>query len=182
MNNAKTIFYDWLEKNKDKFHHKLIDNGKDSFYFSGITKAITLCMEFSQPEAMLLFDDLETGENYDIFSIQYIGEYRYDAKYGHYDADRVDKTYTFHKTYEKLIVNEVFEEIVHYTNKYFNANNALYLVNAKGYTEAFIALKNESFIDSSCKYSRKLQNIKVKSIAYKKVCLTLKTVQEEKRC
>jgi hypothetical protein len=179
---TKTIFYRWLEKNLARFQYKPIVNGDDSFTFLGITSAITLHIEFSQPEVMLSFDDVETKENYDIFSIQYIGKYSYDAKLGHYDADRVDKIYTYHESYEQLIVNEVFEEIVHFTNRYFNVNNALYLLKTKGYTEAFIASKDENFVDNSSIYSRKLQKIMMKNIPYKKIPLTLQTAQGEKRC
>jgi len=172
-NQNKKIFYKWLEENIDRFHHKPIKNADGSFYFVGITKAIRLFVDFAQPEAMLLFDDMQTKENYEIYTINYIGKYRYNAKYGHYDADRIDKIYTYYSSYEELIVTEVFEPIIEYCNKHFQKNNALYLVKAPNYTEGFITLKDEK-AESPFPYSRKLHYIKMKNIAFKKVDIVTK--------
>ena len=42
-----------------------------SFSFEGVTKAISLIIDFNLPEAMLSFDDIESHQNYDFYSIEY---------------------------------------------------------------------------------------------------------------
>jgi len=143
---SELIFTKWLYENINRFNHKPITNGKRGFYFKGITRAISLHIDFRQPEAMLSFDDIDTNEYFDDYSIQYIGAQRYDPVKGFYDADRADKNYTYYDTYKKLIVTEVFEPIIEYCNENFKEDNSLYLINYDGSTEGFIASSDEANI------------------------------------
>jgi len=74
----RIIFMRWLKENITRFKHKPITNEKGGFYFEGITKAISLHIEFYQPEAILYFNNLSTQETFEYFSIQYIGSLKYD--------------------------------------------------------------------------------------------------------
>lgn len=143
---SESIFRKWLLENIDRFNNKPIPNGKGEFYFKGITKAISLKVDFSQPEAMLWFKNLDTDEIYDLYSIQYIGAEKYDSIKEFYDADRTDRVYTYYDTYEELIITEVFEPIIEYCNKNFKKNTSLYLINYDGSTEGFIAPSDETNI------------------------------------
>lgn len=148
---SKSIFEQWLSENIHRFNNKPIPNKKGGFYFEGITKAISLIMDFYQPEAMLNYNDIDTGENYDFGYIQYIGELKFDPIKGFYDADRTDKIYTYYNTYKELIITEVFEEILKYCNKNFKGDKSAYLINYGGSTEGFIASTNETNITKLAK-------------------------------
>jgi len=143
---SEIIFRKWLYKNINRFNNKPIPDGKGGFYFNGVTKSISLIIDFRQPEAMLSFDEIDTEINYDYHSIQYIGDKKYNSIKGFYDADRTDMIYTYYKTYEELIITEVFEEIIEYCNKNFKEDNALYLIDYDGSTEGFIASNDETNI------------------------------------
>ena len=149
----RIIFRKWLKENITRFTHRPIPNGTGGFYFEGITKAISLNIEFYQPEAMLYFNNIETNETFEYFSIQYIGSLKYDSKKGFYDWDRVDNIYTYYPTYKELIITEVYEEILNYCNKIFKDKNSLYLINYPLATDGFIALSDERKV-------KKLQKIK----------------------
>jgi len=152
---SESIFNKWLDENIDRFNNKPMLNRNGSFYFVGITKAISLHMDFRQPEAMLSFDDIKTDENYDYYTIEYIGRKKYNPTKGFYDADRRNNIYTYYKTYKELIIAEVFEKIIEYCNENFKENNSLYLINYDDSTEGFIAPSNETNI-------KKISKIKLK--------------------
>ena len=143
---AESIFRKWLFQNINRFNNKPISNTKGGFYFEGITKAINLEIDFTQPEAMLSFNNISTNELYDYFTIEYIGDEKYYPLKGFYDADRVDKIYTYYNTYSELIISEVFEPIIKYCNENFKQNRALYLINYDGSTEGFISSLDETNI------------------------------------
>ena len=168
---SEIIFRKWLYENIDRFNNKPIPNSKGGFYFEGITKAISLHIDFRQPEAELSFNDIETNENYDYYAIQYIGREKYNPSKGFYDADRIDNIYTYYDTYSELIITEVFEEIIEYCNKNFKENKSLYLINYDGSTEGFIASCNETNIHKINKL--KLKNNK--NIQYLKYKLFIQT-------
>jgi len=156
---SQSIFIKWLLENINRFNHKPIPNGKGGFYFNGITKAISLVIDFHQPDAMLVFDDIATEELYDLYSIQWIGKEKYHPIKGFYDADRTDKIYTYYNSYKELIVTEVFEPIIEYCNENFKEDNSLYLINYNGSTEGFIAPNDETNI-------AKIIKLKVKNNEY----------------
>ena len=143
---SKSIFKQWLSENIHRFNNKPIHNKKGEFYFEGITKAISLIMDFDRLEAMLNYTDIDTGENYDFGYMQYIGELEFDPIKGFYDADRTDKVYIYYNTFKELIITEVFEEILKYCNKNFKKDNSVYLINYGGSTEGFIASTDETNI------------------------------------
>jgi hypothetical protein len=149
----RIIFRKWLKENIVKFNYKPIPNTKGGFYFDGITKAISLNLEFYQPEAMVYFNNIATNETFEYFSIQYIGSLKYDSNKGFYYWDRVDKIYTYYPTYKKLIITEVFEEILNYCNKMFKDENSLYLIKYPLSNDGFIALSDERKV-------KRLQKIK----------------------
>ena len=141
---SESIFRKWLQENINRFNYKPMRNNHGGYYFEGITKAISLSIEFSQPEAELHFNNPINDENYDLCSIQYIGHMKYHPLHGFYDADRVDKMFTYYPTYDALIITEVFEPIIAYTQKYFKKENALYLLDNDKFTEGFISSSLES--------------------------------------
>jgi len=143
---TKLIFRQWLHENIHRFNNKPISNKKGGFYFDGITKAISLIIDFYQLEASLSFNDIHTGENYDYAYIQYIGKLKLDPIKGFYDADRTDKIFTYYNTFKELITTEVFEELLKYCNKNFTGDKSAYLVNYGGSTEWFIASTDEANI------------------------------------
>jgi len=157
---SEIIFRKWLYENIDRFNNKPFPNSKGGFYFKGITKAISLHIDFLQPEAELSFNDINTNENYDYNAIEYIGREKYNPAKGFYDADRIDKLYTYYNTYQELITTEVFEPIIEYCNEYFKEDNSLYLINYDGSTEGFIAPSDETNIVKikNLKLKRKLKN------------------------
>jgi len=163
---SESIFRKWLYENLDRFNNKPIPNAKGGFYFKGITKAISLHMNFRQPEAELSFNNIVTGENHDYYSIQYIGNEKYNPSKGFYDADRTDEIYTYYNTYSELIITEVFEPIIEYCNNNFKENSSLYLLNYDGSTEAFIASSNEESISKLIKFKLK-NNINYQYFKYK---------------
>ena len=116
---SELIFRKWLSENINRFNHKPILTSNGEFYFNGITKAISLNIDFRNPEAMLRFDNIATEENYDYYSIHYIGNKKYNPSKGFYDSDRTDKIYTYYSTYSELIITEVFEPIIEYCNNNF---------------------------------------------------------------
>lgn len=117
-------------------------------------------IDFNQPEAGLVFKDVKDNKEYDYYTIQCIGEEKFHPVKGFYDSDRVDKIYTYYKTYKELIITEVYEEIIKYCNNYFKKENALYLIDYNGLTEAFVASKNEEDVDKIKKLQlKKHQNI-----------------------
>jgi hypothetical protein len=83
---SESIFKEWLDKNIHRFNNKPIRNAKNRFYFDGISKAISLYIDFCLPEAMLSFNDPKTQENYDHYTIQYIGNVKFSHTRGFYDA------------------------------------------------------------------------------------------------
>jgi len=138
---SETIFRKWLYENINRFNNKPTPNGRGGYYFKGITKAITLHIDFRLPDAYLSFSDINENDEdnlYDFYSIQWIGNQKYHSTKGFYDADRVDKVYTYHNSYAALIINEVYEPIIEYCNANFTKENALYLINYHGSTEGFI--------------------------------------------
>ena len=166
---SKIIFEKWLKNNYDNFRYKPIPNDFGGYYFDGIIKNISLIIDYRQPEAMLSFDDIKKNKNYDYHSIQYIGDLQYNPTRGYYDADRIDKKFTYYNSIEKLIITEVFEPIIEYCNKNFKKENSLYLINYNGSTEGFIATSNEQDI-------KKIQKLKLysnKRIKYLKYNLLL---------
>jgi len=163
---SEIIFRKWLHENINRFNNKPIPNGKGGYYFRGITKAINLNMDFSQPEAELSFDDIETNENYDYYTIEYIGNKKYNPTKGFYDADRTDKIYTYYNTYKEMIITDVFEPIIKYCNENFKEDNSLYLINYDGSTEGFIASSDETDIAKIIKLKLK-NNKNTKYLKYK---------------
>ncbi len=145
---SESIFKEWLYENINRFNNKPIPDGKGRFYFDGITKAISLNIDFCQPEAMLSFDDIDTDKNYDHYSIQYIGDEKYNPAKGFYDGDRVDEIYTYYNTYKELVIAEVFEPIIEYCNDNFKEGKSLYLLDYDGVTEGFIASSDEVYRDT----------------------------------
>lgn len=143
---SESIFFEWLHENIDRFNNKPFPDGRGGFYFTGIIKSISLHIDFNQPEAMLSLDDIDSGENYDFISIQYIGNEKYNSSKGFYDADRIDNIYTYYDSYKELIIIEVFEPIIKYCNEKFKEENSLYLIDYNGGTEAFIASNDETDI------------------------------------
>ena len=152
---SESIFREWLDQNISRFNYKPIPNGKGGFYFKGITKNISLYIAFQYPEAMLSFCNIETKENYDYYSIQYIGDEKHNPSKGFYDADRTDEIYTYYNTYSELIITEVFELIIEYCNNNFKEDSSLFLLNYHGSTEAFIASSNEGNISKLIKFKLK---------------------------
>ena len=168
---SKTIFKKWLKNNQNRFNCKLISNNFEGYNFDGIIKNISLIIDYTQPEAMLKLDDINTNKNYDYYTIQYIGNLQYDNKKGYYDADRVDKKFTYYNSFEELIIAEVFEPIIEYCNTNFREENSLYLIDYGGSTEGFIATNNEKDI-------KKIQKLKFytnKSVKYLKHNLLLQS-------
>jgi len=164
---SELIFRKWLYENISKFNNKPIPQSKGGFYFKGITKAITLHLDFRQPEAaMLRFDDIKTGKNYDYYAIQYIGNEKYNPDKGYYDADRTDNIYKYYNTYPELIITEVFEEIIKYCNENFKEENSLYLINYGGSTEGFIAPSDATKIKKISKLEQK-NNPNTRYLQYK---------------
>jgi len=163
LDKSKSIFRNWLDKNIHRFTHKPVQNQDGSFYFYGITKAITLIFDFRQPEAMLSFNDIDTNQNYDYYAIQYIGNLQYHPLKGFYDADRTDSNFRYYNSYENLLIAEVFEPIIEYCNKNFIKNNALYLIDYQDYTEGFIGSCDETDIDKL----KSKTNTNIKYLKYK---------------
>lgn len=175
LHKSELIFEKWLSANMDRFNNKPTTNGKGGFYFEGITQAINLYIDFGQPEAMLHLDNIETKENYDLCSIQWIGKVEHDPLKGFYDADRIDSIYTYYDTYEELIIIEVFEEIIEYCNNNFVASNSLYLIDYEGSTEGFIAPTDESKNTSKLNMLRRLKHKSNRDIQYIKYDLINQT-------
>ena len=162
---SKLIFNEWLNENANRFTYKPNEDGKNGFKFQDIIDGITLIMDFSLPEAMLEFDNVIDGENYDYYSIQYIGKAKFDHAKGWYDSDRVDPShFIYHKTYKEMIVNEVFEPIIEYCNTYFKSENSLYLIFYTFGTEGFIAPTDESIASNKYPKLKMLRRLKQKSI------------------
>jgi len=114
----EAIFNDWLSKNIDRFNVKpkqKEDKVVGFFCFEGVIENITLLVTFEPLEAMLLFDYCD--DNFDIYSIAYIGDECFDSAKGYYDGDRVDKKYTYFPTKIDLYTKEVFEPMTEYINK-----------------------------------------------------------------
>jgi len=141
---SEPIFRKWLQENIHHFNYKPVLNAKEEFTFDGVTEAVSLSINFSRPEAELSFNDINSNENYDYYTIQYIGNEQYNEAKGFYDADRVDSVYTYYDTYEELVITEVFEPIIEYCNNNFKDSNSLYLINYGGSTEGFIAPTDET--------------------------------------
>jgi len=157
--NTEPIFYAWLNENIQRFPFKPILITHGLFYFEGITKAIKLHIDFSQPEAELHFCNPEEGENYDLYSIEYIGYLKHHPLYGFYDADKTNKKdFKYYKTYSSLIINEVFEKIIEFLNHNFIKGNVVYLLKETNYTEAFISNSDESNL--AIKKLKQLQNLR----------------------
>lgn len=163
---SELIFKKWLDENSNKFNHKPISRTKGGFYFKGITKAITLHIDFRQPEAMLRFEDVKTNETYDYYAIEYIGNEKSHPDKGFYDADRVDHVYNYYNTYAELLITEVFDKIIQYCNKNFREENSLYLINYTGCTEGFIGPSDEKSVKKINKLGLK-NNQNSRYVAYK---------------
>lgn len=158
---SKSIFREWLQENISRFPYKPITNGKGGFYFEGISKAISLYIDFSQPEAELHFNHPLTNENYDLYTIQYIGQLKHHLQYGFYDADRVDKIFTYYDSYAELIITEVFEPIIEYMHEYFKKESYLYLIETSSYTEGFISPSKSNIYEKKLLKLRQKNDVKL---------------------
>jgi hypothetical protein len=135
----RKIFRRWLKNNIDRFNYKpyAVNSMCDKYYFEGITKHVTLVLDYRLPEAMLYHH--KECCNHDV--IQYIGYEKYDPKKGYYDADRVDDTgepypegheiFKYYPTQEELYISEVFEPIIDFVNHKLVRENQIYVL--KGY-------------------------------------------------
>jgi len=146
---VKKIFRKWLKNNIDRFNYKpyAVNSMCDRYYFEGITKHVTLVLDYRLPEAMLYHH--KECCNHDV--IQYIGYEKYDPKKGYYDADRVDDTgepypdgheiFKYYLTQEELYVNEVFEPIIKFVNEKFVEENQVYVSQSDCSVSSIIAPK-----------------------------------------
>ena len=83
---VKKLFRQWLKDNMHRFNYKPYAKNSvcNEYYFEGITKHVTLVIDYRLPEAMMYHGNCD----HDV--IQYVGYEKYDPKKGYYDADRVD--------------------------------------------------------------------------------------------
>ena len=132
---VRKLFKKWLKKNSHRFNYRpyAVNSMGRLYHFEGISKHVTLVMNYRLPEAMLFHH--KTCCNHDV--IQYIGYEKYDPKQGYYDSDRVDddcnpypdghEIFKYYLTQEELYVNEVFEPIIDFVNKKFLKENQIYI-------------------------------------------------------
>ena len=139
VSSAESIFREWMDDNMDRFKIKPISNGKGKYSFKGIIKNIHLQLDYRQPESMICFDGLLNGinDNFDLHSIEYIGEEKYHPSKGYYDADRTDDVYDYFPTRKELYINNVFEPTIEYCNKMLVPENSLYLIRLAVGTSGF---------------------------------------------
>lgn len=152
--NLKKLFVSWLKENAHRFEHVPVpvDSVKKRFCFEGIIPNITLTMSYDALEATLFFDERSPCKYcspWDLCDIAYIGCGHYDKEKGYYDTDREDGNYTYFPTQAELYTNEVFEQIIEYTNKNLIEESYLYLYKSKGggWQDSFIASKDVNHIN-----------------------------------
>ena len=138
---ARSIFNKWLSNNIHRFNIKPIYIGHDSYEFEGIVKNIFLKMSFDNylDAFFVCIDDKD--ECYDLISVEYIGNLKYDSLKGYYDEDRVDGIFDYFETLDELYITNVFEHIIEYVNTNFIASNCLILSEYRWGTDAKIISK-----------------------------------------
>ncbi len=135
----RKIFRKWLKDNSHRFNHKpyAVNSMCKQYHFEGITKHVTLVMDYRLPEAMIYHH--KECCNHDV--IQYIGYEKYDPQKGYYDSDRVDEVYDYYPTQKELYINEVFEYIIKFVNEKFVEENQVYVSKSDCYASSTIAPK-----------------------------------------
>jgi len=146
---VRKLFKKWLKENLHRFNYKpyAVNSMCEQYHFEGITKHVTLVMDFRLPEAMMYHH--ESACTHDV--IQYIGEEKYDPQKGYYDADRVDdncipypdghEIFKYYSTQEELYIHDVFEYIIAYVNEKFVKENQIYINRSESYESSTIAPK-----------------------------------------
>lgn len=152
---ARKIFLEWMNKNIHRFNTKPILQPNGSYVFKGIISNVKLYVN-SSPEAMIYFT--HTNDSFfDMVDIDYITTESYNSQKGFYDADRTDGVFTYFSTREELYINEVYEKIIEYCNKFITQDYSLYLIEGAGWNMGFIGLYEDEF----------QQGFKSDEIAYK---------------
>ena len=121
------LFTKWLRNNQHRFLHKPMRISSDEFVFVGINKQVSLLISSHTEESMIAFSD-EKGNNYDYYSLDYIETPKYSSEKGWYDAGRISNIEYF-KSYDEMLMTNIFEPIIGYSKEYFNDKNSLYLYN-----------------------------------------------------
>lgn len=136
---VKKIFRQWLKDNMHRFKYKpyAVNSVCNEYHFEGISKNVTLVMDYQMPEAMVYHG--KDCCNHDV--IQYIGDEKYDPQMGYYDFDRLDDKYEYFPTQEALYVNDVFEYIITYVDEKFVEGNQIYINKSECYSSSTIAPK-----------------------------------------
>ncbi len=140
----KKIFRQWLKENIHRFNHRpyAVNSVHNEYYFEGISKNVTLVMNYNLPEAMIYHKDPQHPNeccNHEV--IEYIGDEQYDRQRGYYDSDRTDHNYTYYPAQKELYIHEVFEKIITHTNEKFMETNALYIYRFSHSSSSVIAPK-----------------------------------------
>ena len=142
---SESIFYEWFNKNIDRFLIKPIKHSNGIYYFQGVIKNVYLRVDLGEfgVGAIMVFDCLDdTLSKYDSFDhidIEYIGFEAYDFKKGFYDADRIDGIFDYFETRKELYITNVFEYIIKYCNTYLVPTNSLYLTQSSSSTTGKLA-------------------------------------------
>ena len=146
---VKKIFRKWLKENMHCFKYTPYPKNSvcNEYHFRGISKRITLVMDYRIPEAMVYH--CKNCCDHDV--IQYIGYEKYDSKRGYYDSDRVDDDcelypdghdiFEYYPTQRELYITEVFEHIITYVNEKFVEGNQIYINKSECYSSSTIAPK-----------------------------------------
>ena len=135
----RKLFRKWLKENIDRFNYKpyVVNSMCERYYFEGITKHVTLVIDYRFPEAMIYHH--KECCTHDV--IQYIGYEKYDPQKGYYDFDRTDEKYEYFPTQEALYIHDVFEYIIEYVNGKFTEENQVYVSKSDCYASSTIAPK-----------------------------------------
>ena len=136
---VKKHFRKWLEENKHHFNHKPYpkDGVYTEFYFEGISKNISLVMNYHAPEAMIYHRNPLNPEeccNHDVVAC--LGDEQYDKAKGYYNGYSEDGTYRYFATQEALYADAVFKWIIAYVNEKFVEENTLYLDDCDSFIES----------------------------------------------
>ena len=136
---VKKLFREWLKENMHRFKYKPYPKNSvcNEYYFEGISKNITLVMNYRIPEAMVYH--CKDCCDHDV--IQYIGYEKHDPQKGYYDFDRLDDKYEYFPTQEALYIHDVFEYIITYVNEKFVEGNQIYINKSECYSSSTIAPK-----------------------------------------
>lgn len=121
---AKKHWKLWLKQNTHRFNHEPISCKVFSagfiYSFKGITKQISLVIEFREYcESMIWFDDAQGNS--------------LDHKVIGYEPLHCSKD---------TLIQKVFEPLIQFTNDSFTCSHQLYLFNDEGYSEAYVQRKD----------------------------------------